>query len=1402
MKRTFAISLTFFLLSFTCLCHGEEGARVDSFSPQGVVKGVRQVNARFSEPMTTFGDTRNESPFDIACPEKGSARWGDVKNWVYDFDRELPAGVVCSFTLREGVKSLAGNVVGGERLFSFSTGGPQIMSARPGDGRKDLDEEQIFLLTLDAEPDEASVLASVSFIVEGMKEAIGVTIVKGAERDTLLKAAGRTDSGTTIAIRCRQSFPSKALVKLVWSRGVASRSGVATTADQVLTFTVRDRFEIAFSCDRINANAPCIPMLPMGLRFSSPVPAELARKIVMRSGMKIYRPELRGDDEEGDENGKTEGSIQNLRFKGPFPEKKSFVIELPRGMSDDAGRPPANRDSFPLQVSTDGFPPLAKFAAPFGIIELNGDAALPVTLRNVEPRVRARQLKADEQSLQEIGGKALSLGEKPAPIKGKIRKVAADQEGAIIQWLRKVRGARRDRAILKKAGAEEIVIPRPNGENAFDVVGIPLKKAGFHIVEIESPILGAALLDKPRPMYVSTAALVTNMSAHFKKGRESSLVWVTSLDRGEPVADAEVTIRDCKGKLYWRGKSDASGIARIGRELPDHPPYCQESRKNDREDDYYADNEQPMLQGVSGGLFVFARKGEDLTFVHSSWDRGIESWRFNLPYDSFREQSIAHTVFDRTLVRAGETVHMKHFIRNHTMKGFALRKGADLPKAVVVKHRGRGQHYEFPLDWKADNTAETEMTIPKGAELGFYDVWLQKKKTEKAKAKSTTGAHEEGDEEYMHIDGWESGSFRVEEFRVPLMKGSIEPPREPSVNAGSVDVDLYLAHLSGGGAGGAPVRLRMQIRPRSVSYEDFEGYTFANGKVEAGVVKVDSPDRSYDDEEEGNMEAEPQKPAYRTLDFVLDKGGALRATIPDLPRIDSPQTIVAEMEFRDPNGEIQTVSGRVPLWSARLLVGVKPDSWSASADAFSFKAVVLDLKGKAVPGAKVSVELFGRRHYSHRKRLVGGFYSYEHVTETKSVGPICEGTTDAGGLLACSAKSPVSGNVILQATVADNEGNVSAASPDLWLAGQGEWWFDVADSDRIDLLPEKRSYDPGDTARFQVRMPFRSATVLVTVEREGVMEAYVKRISGREPVISVPVRGNYAPNVFVSALCVRGRVGDTRPTALFDPGRPTYRLGIAEIRVGRQAHELKVRVSADHDACKVRGKARIRIRVTRADGGTLPKGAEVALAAVDEGLLEQQLETPRRHDGETRLRGGDRDGPGAGGGAPPLRHEGAAGRWGRGDAFHPRALRHPPLLEGPGQAGRRRRSDPGDPPQRLPHQLFHSRRGQRRERPLRHRQDEHPHDPGADAPFRPPAPRARRGPLQRRLHRAQRLEPGDEPHRYGHAVMVEKRHGLPSANPQAGAGGGKRGGLAGRCAGRHRFGRLGGGGEGGERPRL
>ncbi len=478
-------------------------ARVEVFSPQGTVKGVRQVTVRFSEQMVPLGDPRGLiEPFDIDCPEKGTSRWADGRNWIYDFDRDLPAGVRCAFKLKPGLKALSGNAIGGQQEFSFSTGGPAIKATIPYEG-EGIDEEQIFILTLDADPSEESVLQHVTFSVEGIQDQIGIRIVEGKEKERIFKSRfrhRRPPFPPMVFVQSRQRFPTDTKVTLVWGKGVMSKTGVANDKDQVFRFKTRKAFLVEFSCERENPKAGCIPITPMTIHFSGPVSREQASRIVMKGPEgKVWSPRFEGDKEAK--------FVSALVFKGPFPESKGFTVEIPPGMTDDSGRPLANEDQFPLSVRTDAHPPLAKFSARFGILELKADPTLPVTLRNLEPQVNAKMLRVDK-----VEG---PLGQ----VTGKILNVPPEKGGEIQTWLRKVASASRKSSLLsREKGARDFKVPKSLGSRAFEVVGIPLKKSGLYVVELESAILGAALLETGKPMFVPTAVLVTNLSAHFKWG--------------------------------------------------------------------------------------------------------------------------------------------------------------------------------------------------------------------------------------------------------------------------------------------------------------------------------------------------------------------------------------------------------------------------------------------------------------------------------------------------------------------------------------------------------------------------------------------------------------------------------------------------------------------------------------------------------------------------------------------------------------------------------------------------------------------------------------------------------------------------------------------------------------------
>jgi alpha-2-macroglobulin len=1178
MKRKLAgIFLFSFLLG--SWAYAADVPSVEFFSPQGTVKTVRQVAVRFSEAMVPFGDPRGLiEPFDVDCSEKGAGRWADGRNWVYDFERDLPAGIRCEFRLRPGRKALSGKEIAGQSLFSFSTGGPSIRASTPYEGSQYVDEEQIFILILDTEPDVGSVSREAFFSVEGIQDRIGVRLVEGKEREEIVRSrfGKRKPELPFLLLQSKQRFPSDTKVSLIWGKGVMSKTGVTNEADQILRFQTRKSFAATFHCERENPRAGCVPVTPLSLNFSASISLADAKKILLRGANgTIWRPNVEEDEKREFVNG--------VFFKGPFPEMMNLSVELPSGLKDDSGRSLINASQFPLSIRTDAYPPLAKFSARFGILEAKADPVLPVTLRNLEPEVKAKRLRVDKEEgmLGRVMGKLLNLPP------GKVENVQA--------WLRKVSAASRERSLLRdEKGAEDFKVPKPMGSRAFEVVGIPLKRPGLYVVELESALLGASLLGSSQSMYVPTAVLVTNLSVHFKWGRESSLVWVTRLDTGDPVGDAAVTVTDCQEKVLWNGKTDGNGLMQIGISLPsmEDLPRC------DYRPDHRDDPQMGALQSLWGGLFITARTSDDMAFVHSSWDEGIEPWRFQLPEESDQDPVVAHTVFDRTLLRAGETIHMKHLLRRHTTQGFSQVAEARRPRGVSIEHDGSEQKYEFPLKWDAQGISETTWSIPKEAKLGRYQVVL----VEASEARQKKPSGWRGQREPR---GWTSGTFRVEEFRIPLTKGTIQPPPEPLIKAREVALDLNVQYLAGGGASLQPVTLRWEIEPRPLpAFEGFDDFTFGNGPVKEGLVRRGEMVESEEEVDEEGRPGGKNRVQLPGMDLVLDRSGSARATLSRLPEVEVPKEIRAELEFKDPNGEIQTVSSRIPLWPSRYLVGIKPDSWVASKDAFKFHVAVVDHSGKPVSEASVKVDLFERKIYTHRKRLVGGFYAYDHSTETKRIVSLCEGKTDSKGLLICEVRSPVSGNVILQAESFDASGNRTVAQRDVWVAAKGEWWFEVGDHDRMDLLPEKKRYQPGEKAVFQVRMPFREATALVTVEREGVIEAWVKKISGKEPVLEVPIKGSYAPNVYVSALVVRGRVSGVQPTAMIDPGRPAYKLGIAEIHVGWKEHELKVNVTSDRKVYKVRQKAQVQVRVRTSDGKIPPAGSEVALAAVDEGLLE------------------------------------------------------------------------------------------------------------------------------------------------------------------------------------------------------
>ncbi|MDM0077856.1 MG2 domain-containing protein [Variovorax sp. J2P1-59] len=1202
------------LLAASAFVAGQSHAlQITSLTPQGEVARIRQVVARFDQPAVDFGDPKAPAPLALSCTDaqaaKGTGRWTGEKQWVFDFENDLPPGVRCTATRVAGFKSPAGTALTGPERYQFNSGGPFIRHWQPSYGK--IDEQQLFMLELNGAATPESVQQNVWCAAGDVGERIPVKLVDGEQRTALLKAFGREKEAEKeplrfVTLQCNRTLTPGSRVQLVYGKGVATPSGVANNVERRLNFEVREPFAVSFSCERENAQAACLPLRPMVLQFNAPVARRLAAEITLKGGGKTIKPRF-------DENiaKDADAIVESVSFPPPFAEQTQFTIELPPKFEDASGRALASPDSFPMKVATGAMPPLAKFAAsPFGVVERlaepGGVALMPVTVRRVEPALQVQTLTP-----------------------GKVSDMNPKTDAEIIAWFRKVRRYDSNYTVTRQSAARDVKgslpkvidkddrdsiqtrmvsllngqtgvrtldMPKSDGADPrpFEVIGIPLTP-GFHVLEIASQKLGDALLDERygsgRTMYVRTTALATNLAVHFKLGRENSIAWVTTLDKGKVVANATVRVSGCDGKEVASGTTDARGLVQLPGLSP-NAPSC------NSEDDYNAD-----------AWFVSARAKddagvEDLAFTWSDWQRGIEPWRFNVPTSlDPQPDQIAHTVFDRTLLRAGETVSMKHLIRTQTSKGFGL-PGAS-PDTLVVTHVGSGQQFTQPVAWRRTATGgrsgENTFQIPPGAKLGVYQVELRSGKDSDQRSFST-------------------GQFRVEEFRLPVLEGRIAPSdKRPLVAVSSLPVDVQINYVSGGGAAQLPVHVSAMLRGKRLSFADFDAFSFSPpGKDGAS----DSGDASADD----------ARVIADKLPLTLDKNGAGRLTIDKIPPTRStPRELLLEATYADPNGEVQTLRSTHTLWPAAVIAGIKTEGWVSTSQKLRFQALALDLAGKPQEGVTLNVRAIARITTTSRKRMVGGFYTYDNKTDVKEIGTVCTGKSDVRGLLLCEVELKEPGQVELIASATDKDGRDSRAASSVYVTRQGELWFGGEDHDRIDVLPEKKSYLPGEVAKFQVRSPFRFATALVSVEREGVMETHVVQLNGQDPTVSLVVKPDWGPNAYVSVLALRGRLREVpwysfftwgfraprewwtafwyegkeyvAPTALVDLSKPAYRLGLAEIRVGTQAHSIDVKVASDKPSYPVRAQAQVTI-TGRLPDGKPAAGAEVAVAAVDQALLE------------------------------------------------------------------------------------------------------------------------------------------------------------------------------------------------------
>ena len=655
----------------------------------------------------------------------------------------------------------------------------------------------------------------------------------------------------------------------------------------------------------------------------------------------------------------------------------------------------------------------------------------------------------------------------------------------------------------------------------------------------------------------STIVQVTNLGISVKDSPQSSLIFVTRLDNGEPVSSATVTIVDMSNTRLWRGTTGPDGVA-MAPALPLRKP-----------DEWY-----------ELSFVVTAEKDGDVAYLASNWNEGILPWDFGYGYQLWEATDILRgSVFtDRGVYRPGEAVHVKAIVRADTPNGIRLMPAGSTLDIRVRDGRNREvDRRTVTLNrWSA---AEWDWTVPADAVLGSYTIRALIPGTERPEGNDVSPIQPPQGEWLKEVTGgFLVAAYRRPDFRVDATLSASAPTAGATLTG-----TIQARYLFGGTMSARPARWSMTRAP------------------EYGVPAAIS-ERFPDERYAFGYYADSGRASERIAgaDVTLDATGAVTVSAPTVSPVDRPYRYTLEGDVEDVSRQHIANRASVVVHPAPWYIAVRrPDYFADPATGTSVDVVAVDLTGAPVAGVPVTLQLTRVQWNSVRRAEGGGFYTWD----TEEVRTPAGQWTVTSGTDPVTAKIPVpeGGYYELSATAKDAEGRTARTDVSFYGTGRGYTAWERYDHNRINLEPEKKTWKPGETARLMIQSPWETATALLTVEREGVRRYQRFSLTSTQQTVEVPIAEADIPNVYVSVLLIRGRTSNDPGADGSDPGKPAFRIGYAELKVEDATRRLSVAVSADRTEYRPANAAKVTVAVT--DASSRPAASEVTLWAVDYGVL-------------------------------------------------------------------------------------------------------------------------------------------------------------------------------------------------------
>lgn len=649
-------------------------------------------------------------------------------------------------------------------------------------------------------------------------------------------------------------------------------------------------------------------------------------------------------------------------------------------------------------------------------------------------------------------------------------------------------------------------------------------------------------------------AVISPYEVHVKFGHFNTLIWVTDMATGKPVNNAEVSIHlDTLSGLHLtpdimdKASTDVNGIATLkGSHEFDphgHHRYC-----------YNTSCER---------FFIRVEKGEELAIIPLDGRFEINTYRVsNDTVWSYRQKKHGHMhswgTTAQGVYRLGDVMQFKFYVRDQNNETLVAPERGKYT-LTISDPTGKTVHEIKEFELSAFGSYSGEFTIPKNGAMGWYRFAL-------------TADYTDHSWSPMHVL---ISDFTPSPFKVhSSVNGDLFHPGQ------TLEIHSAATLHSGGAYTDAQARVTATLRSKyfSSSHPVASNFTFDSYR---------------------NRHTEQ---IFQHIGPVDDKG-EITHQVPMKDHGIVYGAINVETAVRDDRGKYIAAQANAHYIGVDRLVGLRNTKWVYEAGKpAKVEYIVVDDQGKPVKGVKVNTLISRKETKTSKVKTAGNSYKNQYITNWIETGK-CEGASEDAAAT-CQFTPDKPGSYKITATITDTKGKPHQTDIHAWVTGKGQVVWQEPDSNALQIVPEKDSYQIGDTARYLIKNPYPGAKALISIERYGVLKHWVQDFTDSTAIVEFEVEKDFMPGYYLSVMVFSPRVEVPLPKlGEVDLGKPGFKMGYLEVKVKDPYKQMDITISTDKKHYKPRDivKARIYAKPKNQDK---KEPVELAVVVLDEAVLD------------------------------------------------------------------------------------------------------------------------------------------------------------------------------------------------------